>query len=264
MLDIQERHAPRWLMNRRRRPEAPLRLYCFAHSGGSIAEFVRWADDLPDIEVWGIQLPGRGSRISDPHYTRVDSLVHDLVEQAEFHGPFAFFGHSLGALLAYETARSLHRLGLPAPEYLMVSACPAPHLPRRLHPIHQLSDRELFAEIQGEYCTLPNEIAEDAELLAIVMSSHRCDFELVDSYQYVDGAPLNMPIHAVGGIEDRLTAMELAAWRDHCQGQFTLKLLPGGHFYLRQRSSGLFGLIQATLASRDLAASPADHVTPRL
>jgi surfactin synthase thioesterase subunit len=251
----QEPDAPRWLVNRRRHADAPVRLYCFAHSGGSIAEFLRWGDELPDIEVWGVQLPGRGSRISDPHYTRVGPLIHDLVQQAEFHGPFAFFGHSLGALLAYETTRALHERGLRGPQSLMVSACPAPHLPRRRPAIHQLGDRELFAEIQGSYGTLPDEMAEDPELLAIVMGLHRADFELVDSYQYVHGAPLDIPLHVFGGREDQLSTEELTAWQHHCQGPFALDLLPGGHFYLREQRSTLLGTIQAALV--------ADRVVPR-
>ncbi|GGU96708.1 thioesterase [Streptomyces albospinus] len=258
MPDIVEHSAPRWLVNRRKCPAAPMRLYCFAHSGGSASEFVRWGDDLSDIEVWGVQLPGRGSRLDDPQYTRVGPLIQDLVEQAEFQGPFAFFGHSLGALLAYETARALRERGLPGPEHLLLSACPAPHLPRGLPPIHQLGDRALFAAIQGQYGSLPDEVAEDPELLAIVMASHRSDFELVDSYRHASDTPLEVPLRVFGGTEDRLTAEDLTAWRGHCRGPFALNLLPGGHFYLREQRAALLALIQTALADRHRAASPAD------
>ncbi|MFC5204677.1 thioesterase II family protein [Streptomyces kaempferi] len=257
MSDLPEQTAPRWLANRRKRPEAAMRLYCFAHSGGSAAEFVRWGDDLPDIEVWGVQLPGRGSRLDDPQYTRVGPLVQDLVEQADFQGPCAFFGHSLGALLAYETTRALHEHGLPGPERLLLSACPAPHRPRGLPPIHHLDDRELFAAIQGQYASLPDEITEDPELLAIVMASHRSDFELVDSYRHTPGTPLDLPLHVFGGTEDRLTADDLAQWQGHSRGPFSLDLLPGGHFYLREQRTALLALIQAALTDRRHAGSAA-------
>ncbi|GAA1933653.1 thioesterase II family protein [Streptantibioticus ferralitis] len=264
MSDVPKHTARRWLANRRKRPEAAIRLYCFAHSGGSAAEYVRWGDDLPDIEVWGIQLPGRGSRLDDPLYTRVGPLIEDLVEQAGFQGPFAFFGHSLGALLAYETARALDARGLPGPERLLLSACPAPHRPRGLPPIHHLGDRDLFAAIQRQYASLPDEVAEDPDLLAIVMASHRGDFELVDSYRHTPGDPLDLPLHVFGGAEDRLTAGELGQWQDHSRGPFSLHLLPGGHFYLREQRTALLELIQTALADRRHAESPVDALSDDL
>ncbi|MDH6133739.1 surfactin synthase thioesterase subunit [Kitasatospora sp. MAA4] len=240
-------HPPRWLVTRRRRPEAAVRLYCFAHSGGSAGEFVRWGDDLPEVEVWGVQLPGRGSRFDEAPYTRVAPLVDALVEQAAFDGPFAFFGHSLGALLAYETARALRERGLPQPEQLILSAYPGPQLPRSIPPIHHLSDRELFAAIQGGYGSLPAELADDPELLALVMASHRADFEIVDTHRHRAGEPLDQPFHVVGGIEDRLTAEDLAGWQEHTRVPLRLSLLPGGHFYLRDQRAALLDLIRDAL-----------------
>ncbi|GHH96425.1 thioesterase [Streptomyces capillispiralis] len=239
-----------------------MRLYCFAHSGGSAAEYVRWGDDLPDIEVWGVQLPGRGSRLDDPPYTRVGPLVEDLVEQTGFREPFAFFGHSLGALLAYETARTLRERGLTGPQRLLLSACPAPHRPRGLPPIHHLGDEELFHAIQSRYASLPDEILEDPEMRAIVMASHRCDFELVDGYRHVPGEPLDLPLHVFGGIGDRLTAGELGQWRQHGRGGFSLDLLPGGHFYLREQRAALLGLVRAALGgNRRTGESPVDALS---
>ncbi|MFJ4183914.1 thioesterase II family protein [Kitasatospora sp. NPDC089509] len=264
MPEVPGHTVPRWLVNRRKRPDATIRLYCFAHSGGSAAEYVRWGDHVPDIEVWGVQLPGRGSRFDDPQYTRVGPLVHDLVEQAAFRAPFAFFGHSLGALLAYETARALRERGLPGPERLLLSACPAPHRPRGLPPIHHLGDRELFTAVQGEYGSLPDQVAEDPELLAIMMASHRFDFEMVDSYRHTPGEPLDLPLHVFGGTEDRLPAEELARWQSHSRGPFALNLLPGGHFYLREHRAALLALIRAALTDHRPAGPPVDPLSPDL
>src|SRR5205823_943244 len=91
-----------WLVCRQRRPEAAMRLYCLPHSGGSAGEYVRWSDGLPGVEVWGVQLPGRGQRVGEPPLTRMPALVAALVASVPFRPPFALFGHSLGGLVAYE------------------------------------------------------------------------------------------------------------------------------------------------------------------
>ncbi|MFB0620864.1 thioesterase II family protein [Streptomyces sp. AGS-58] len=244
-------HRPALLVCRRRRPDAAVRLYCFAHSGGSPGEFVRWGDELPEAEIWGVQLPGRGSRIDEPGHTRIEQAVAEIVEHAGFRGRFAFFGHSLGALLAFETARVLRDRGLPQPERLYLSACVAPDLPRGVPPIHHLGDRELFAAIQGQYGSLPTEIADDEELLALIMATHRADFEMVDSHRHTPGAPLALPLHVVSGTEDRIPAAALERWRSHSEGPFDLRWLPGGHFYLREQREALLRHIRDSLLDPD-------------
>ncbi|GAA2143466.1 alpha/beta fold hydrolase [Kitasatospora kazusensis] len=243
--------VPGLLVCRRRRPDAAVRLYCFAHSGGSPGEFVRWGDELPEAEIWGVQLPGRGSRIDDPAHTRMAGLVEELVEHAAFRGRYAFFGHSLGALAAFETARALRERGLPQPERLYLSACVAPDLPRGVPAVHHLGDRELFAAIQGQYGSLPAELAADDELLALVMGTHRADFEIVDSYRYTPGRPLDVPLHVIGGTEDRIPAAALEHWREHSLGPFDLRLLPGGHFYLREQREALLRYLRTSLLDTD-------------
>ncbi|RKH39255.1 thioesterase, partial [Corallococcus sp. AB050B] len=98
-----------------------MRLFCFPHSGGSVGEYVRWADLLPDLEVWGVQFPGRGARAEEAPFTRLNELVDALVRAVDFGASFAFFGHSLGALVAFETARRLRDLGRTPPDALFLS-----------------------------------------------------------------------------------------------------------------------------------------------
>ena len=157
----------RWLACRERRPEAKYRLYCFPHSGGSAGEFVVWADQLPEVEVLGIQLPGRGARLERGRVHPDGAAGRCHRAEVTFDGPFAFFGHSLGALVAYEVARVLHATGRRPPDRLFASACPAPHLPRIDPPIHQLPDEELAALINQEYASLPAEIMENPDLLRL-------------------------------------------------------------------------------------------------
>ena len=241
------RVSGRWLACRERRPEAKYRLYCFPHSGGSAGEFVVWADQLPEVEVLGIQLPGRGARLDEAAFTRMGPLVDSIVAEVTFQAPFAFFGHSLGALVAYEVAKVLHATGRRQPDRLFASACPAPHLPRISPPIHQLPDEELAALINQEYASLPAEIMENPDLLRLILPAHRSDFELVETYEYHAGEPLDRPLTVIGGTEDELTESELAAWGRHTATRLDLQLLPGGHFYLREQRDSLLHLVKERL-----------------
>jgi surfactin synthase thioesterase subunit/acyl carrier protein len=238
----------RWLACREQRPQARYRLYCFPHSGGSAGEFVRWADGLAEVEVLGIQLPGRGARLHEPAYTRMGPLVDAIAAEVAFRGPFAFFGHSLGALVAYEVARVLRATGRPQPDRLFVSACPAPHLTRVDRPIHQLPDEDLAAWIDEQYGSLPAEIKENPDVLRMVLPAHRSDFELVETYEYQPGEPLDRPLTVIGGAEDELPESELAAWGRHSAASCDLELLPGGHFYLREQQDRLLHLVNDRLA----------------
>jgi surfactin synthase thioesterase subunit len=242
-----DRTASRWFACRERNPEAPVRLYCFPHSGGTAGEYVRWADHLPDVEVWGLQLPGRGGRHGEAPLTWMPDLVEALVEEAAFDGRFALFGHSLGALVSYEVARRLRATGRRSPEWLFVSAYAAPHLPRGGPMDHLLSDAELADRIDRTYGTLPAEVRVDPELLALVLPAYRSDLTMVETYEHVPGEPLDCPLTVFGGTDDEATEAQLTAWRRHTTGPFAVRWLPGGHFYLREQRDALLGIIADSL-----------------
>ena len=176
-----------WLLRRSRRPEASHRLYCFPFAGGSPGGFLRWENRLPQVEVWGVLPPGRGMRFEEQPYTRVADLVRDLVGAVDFTPPFLLFGHSLGALLAFETARALHAAGRPAPLALVVSAHRPPHMPHGDVPIHSLPDDEFADEIARRYPAPPPELAEDPEFLAQSHRMLRSDLELFETYRHRPG-----------------------------------------------------------------------------
>ncbi len=238
-----------WLACRLRRPEAPVRLFCFPHSGGSVGEYVRWADLLPGVEVWGVQLPGRGARAEEAPFTRVDALVDTLVGAVDFGTRFAFFGHSLGALVAFETARRLRERGREPPRWLLLSAAPAPQLPPRSIPASHLDEDGLLTALEPTYGELMAELREDAELRELILPGLRADLALVESYQHPPGAPLDCAMVVTGGEQDDLTREELEPWRVHTTGPFGLHLLPGGHFYLREQRDTLLRLVARTLSS---------------
>lgn len=245
----QQEAGSAWLACRQRRPDAAVRLYCFPHSGGSAGEYVRWSDWLPGIEVWGLQLPGRGPRLAEEPYLCVDALVEAMVDSVAFRPPFAFFGHSLGAVVAFETARALRDRGGPKPEALILSAYHAPHLPSTTPEVHRLPDAQLWPIVERQFGELSPELHDDPDFRQLILAYHRADFEMIETYRYAEGPPLSVPVTVVGGTEDYPEDM-LRAWRRHTTGPFAMQLFTGDHFYLRKQRDALLRFITSILANR--------------
>jgi surfactin synthase thioesterase subunit len=216
----------------RRAPE--LRLFAFAHCGGGTRLFQAWPAALPStLEVCPVLLPGREARRDEEPLTSVPALVDAAAAalQPRLDVPFVLFGHSLGALLAFELARRMCHAGMP-PLALVVSACAAPGTARVARAIHGLPDGELI-EAVAEFGGLPEELREDAEVRAEIVPALRADFTAAETYTYRPDAPLALPVIAMGGTADPMvTRPELEAWRTQTARRFSLNLLPGGHFYL--------------------------------
>ncbi len=246
----------RWLLRRTPRPTAPLRLYCFPHSGGSAGEYLSWSDGLPDTEVWGLQLPGRGGRMAQAPLTTMDDLVEAIVSEVDFASPYAFFGHSLGALVAYETAAALRDRDLPGPEQLILSAFGAPHLHRGGPRLDQLDGLELVSAIEAEYGPLPAEVHDDPELRRLVLIGLRADLEILAGYQHLPVAPLASPITVLGGSDDHLTEAELSAWDSYTAASFDLRMFSGDHFYFREQRDATLRQLAASLAECAQRALP--------
>ncbi|GAB3135815.1 thioesterase II family protein [Microbispora hainanensis] len=240
--------ASPWLLCRRRNPDARIRIYCFPHSGGSPAEYLCWADDLPEAEIWGVQLPGRGGRLAEAPHLEVREAVRAFVRAVEPVAPFAFFGHSLGALLAFEAARLLVARGGRAPAHLLLSAMPAPQLEFARPDVGRLPDAELLAYVDVAYGTVPAAVREDPELVKLVAPAYRADLTMVARYRYEPAEPLDVPMTLLGGADDSLSG-ELDGWRAHSRREPGLRLFPGGHFYLRDRHHEVMSTIRRAVLS---------------
>jgi medium-chain acyl-[acyl-carrier-protein] hydrolase len=197
--------------------------------------FRKWDTKLPgNVEVCAIQLPGREERLLDPPFRQIGPLVNVLSEVVPINPekPFVFFGHSMGALIAFELSRRLRRLGARQPDHLFVSGFRAPHLPDRQAPTYDLPDTEFLAELRRLSGT-PDEVLESRDLMDFLMPTLRADFALTERYSYVHEMPLECSISAFGGFEDpEVNHDEIAAWRQHTNGSFHLQMIPGSHFFL--------------------------------
>jgi surfactin synthase thioesterase subunit len=207
---------------------------------------VRWSDDLPGVGLWAVQLPGRASRIAERPFTRMRPLVDAVVGAMTFERPFALFGHSFGALVAFEVTRTLRDLGREQPDHLFLSSCPAPPVSSTRAPIHQLSDELLLGEIERRWGPLPSEVLADPGLLSLTLDCYRADFEVLATYGYVRGEPLDCPITALVGAEER-NPSRVKDWGTHTKGPSEFRILPGDHFYFRTRPHELLDIMRASL-----------------
>lgn len=229
-----------------------LRLFCFPYAGGGGSVFRTWSELLPaGVDLWAAQLPGRESRVGEPALRRLDPLVEALYEAIlpRLDLPYAFFGHSMGALVAFELTRRLRRAGAPQPSRLLLAAFRAPQLPNPNIRIHHMPDEVLKTVLRKE--GTPPEVLDNVELMRALLPMLRADFELCDTYGYRDEPPLTMPVSVFGGDQDvRVSRGDLGMWRVQAGGPFRLVMLPGSHFFLHSSQDLLL-----TEVSRELAAT---------
>jgi medium-chain acyl-[acyl-carrier-protein] hydrolase len=239
-----------WIIRRKPSPQARLRLFCFPYAGGGVSIFRAWSDTLPaDVEVCPLQFPGRGTRLMEPPFTQLSPLVQALAEALFplLDKPFAFFGHSLGALVSFELARRLRRQYAVQPVRLFISADRAPQIPNRDPAIHSLPEGEFLTELRRLKGT-PTELLEDEEVMQIMLPVLRTDFAVYETYRYSTEPPLNCPISAFGGLQDhRVNRGDLEAWRDHTGVSFSLTMFPGDHFYLNTTQPALLQVLSQEL-----------------
>jgi surfactin synthase thioesterase subunit len=215
---------------------APVKLFCFAHAGGGGGFFQPWRSVLvPDVEVCPVILPGREARVRETPYARIEDVLDPLCEALLPYtdGPYALFGHSMGAVLAYEVARRLSASTGGAPACLFVSGRRAPHLPARREPLHKLPEED-FVEAMTRLNGTPEEVLRQGDLIKLFLPSLRADFELNEVYEQLPGAVLACPVSALTGDADpEVDLDEMAAWRETTEGGFTLRVFRGDHFYLK-------------------------------
>jgi surfactin synthase thioesterase subunit len=214
-------------------------MFCFPHAGGGIATYRLWPAGLPDdLEIWAAQLPGRASRWREPPLKSIPALVDALTQALLPHidRPFLFFGHSMGAVLAFEVTRALVSTGRRVPQHLVVSGYRPPGMPGIEAPMHRLPNDAFIAEIDRRYGGIPVELLCEREVLALLLPGLRADIMALETFEPEPRAPLDCPISAFGGVHDRLAPRtHLEAWCSQTSGVFRTRAFPGDHFYLNSQ-----------------------------
>jgi medium-chain acyl-[acyl-carrier-protein] hydrolase len=232
-----------WLSKIGGSPSALVTLYCVPHAGVGASAYRGWDKALgPDIEVVSIQLPGRENRHREPALSSMSQLIPVLTSAVldRAKKPFAIFGNSMGALIAFETVHEIEKRSGKVPLHFFVSACAAPQLSARPSPIHQLPDADFVAELMKRYDGIPRAILEDPEFMQAVLPTVRADLKLYEEYRYSSKAPLRCPISVFGGRNDSTISPDrLAGWEQQTLGAFNLRLLDSGHLYLQTQLAAL-------------------------
>ncbi|MEV7389551.1 alpha/beta fold hydrolase [Streptomyces sp. NPDC091215] len=225
-----------------------VRLFCLPHAGAGASAYRDWPELLaPDIEAIPVQFPGRENRFREPALHSASELVAELLEPFASRAGhnFTLFGHSMGALLAYELAHEMSALGKP-PGHLFVSGLGAPHLPREGPVLHRLPDDELIAVVDQLEGTSPEVLAQP-ELVQLLLPLFRADLRVWETYVPHRG-PLRVPITAMGGRQDPGVALDrLAAWGSLTSAGFRLQAFDGGHFYHHSAPADVAAMLRERL-----------------
>lgn len=236
------------------------RIFLFSHAGAGASYYMRWKKyfDPTFAEVYPVQLPGRENRAKEPLIREFDVLTDQIVETlAQYTDmPYAFFGHSLGASVCYDTAVKLRNLGLPEPECLILSANRPPVIKPDYSFIYSMSDAS-FCTLLQENGAMHGDMLESKEFREAYLPVIRSDFELYVSYDTKQQtSPLHSDIYALCGDCDPFAAKEhMELWKDYTTGSFQMQAFHGGHFYLNDHVSEICEIISNKLhakISRDL------------
>jgi medium-chain acyl-[acyl-carrier-protein] hydrolase len=237
---------------------ASVRLFCFPYAGGGASSFRGWQEHLGDgIVACPVHLPGRERRMREPAMRRMAPLAQAVADALVSHAdrPYAFFGHSMGAVLAYEAALELQARGALLPSCVFLSAMRAPECPRTNEEFHKLPDPAMIERLR-DFSGTPEEALRHPELMEILLPIIRADFEAVETHVYQDATPLDCPIHAFAGSQDpEATVDDMEPWSRHTRRTFKIDVLPGNHFFLHSATHRLLDLI-----SRQLQTCMQDHL----
>ncbi|MDA0638781.1 alpha/beta fold hydrolase, partial [Nonomuraea sp. MCN248] len=234
-------------------------MFCLPYAGGGASSYRGLLRELDGLTVTPIQLPGRENRITEPPAFTIGEIA-DEIEPATGE-PYALYGHSMGARLAFEVARELRRRGLPPPARLYVGGGHPPHRKVPLAATADLPDETFIDQLVRRAGALP-ELKHEPELRELLLPVLRADFAWIKRYRYEPEPPLDTPIVAFTGLDDGEVAVpDLLGWARHTTAGFRLRTLVGGHLFVKDRPADVAALIAADVAgTHPLPASDEIHL----
>lgn len=230
---------------------ARLQLFCLPYSGASAMVYSRWRRQLPEwLSVQPVELPGRGMRLGEALQTDMQALARQLAGEwlPRIDGPYALFGHSLGAVLAFELAHALGEAAAPRPLALIASGSAAPS--RREDYERDYAQPKTDAQLRDDLRTLqgtPQEVLDNQELMDLTLPILRADFLMCGRYRKVQRPALGCSMHVLGGARDKVSQEQLLAWELESTANFSLDMFPGGHFFIHEHEARVLRALKAHL-----------------
>ncbi|MDC3412619.1 thioesterase domain-containing protein [Aquibacillus sp. 3ASR75-11] len=224
--------SSKWFGNYKNQYHGKLKLFCFPYAGAGASIFRNWPNQLSDVDVIPIQLPGRENRYNEPPELDMHNLAKKIgiCIKPYLEEPFVFFGHSMGALISFELTRFIRREFNILPRLLIISACRAPQC-KKSEPLSCLPTKDFLKKVEDLNGT-SNQILNNPDLIQLIEPILRKDFYLCETYKYQKESPLECPITVYGGAHDSVSSEEeLSLWSKHTSNTFEKKIFPGGHFY---------------------------------
>ena len=230
---------------------ARLRLFCFPCAGGGPSTFYTWPNELPsDIEIIAIQLPGVERRVMESPIESISEVVRRLLPEiySELDKPFAFFGHSLGALVSFELTHELQKRHGLQPIRLFVAGKRAPQILNWNPPIHDLPDTDFLEKLQSRYGGIPEQILGTPDVVQLFLPGLKASLKMDESYRYKRGQPLLCDITAFCGYQDNTAPKaDMESWSHQTKRSFTLHMIPGNHFFINSNQEQLLHILSDEL-----------------
>lgn len=220
-----------------------LRLFMLPPAGGDVSTYLHWEEELPgDVELGLVRLPGRGARLAEPAFDRAEALTEVLADEIAAYTdlPYVLFGHSMGGLLAYELVQKLHQRGMRLPETVIISSMKAPcYMDKFTESLTADAGDKLYLKSNDDFINtiiglggIPEALIQNREFLQLILPTFRQDMKLCETYNPDDAQTVPVSFEIYGGNRDSIaTREELEGWRAYTEGNFTLTLFQGGHFY---------------------------------
>lgn len=232
----------KWLVSHQQNDDATLNLFCFPYAGGNAAAFKSWVAYLPKtINLFAIELPGHGTRLSEKPVDNFNAMIEEMTRAALplLSKPYSVFGHSMGAIFAFEFTRHLRRQGISIPVHMFLSAQEGARF-KYDHPRYLLSDDEFIQYLRKRGGT-SEKILENRELMDCLLPMLRLDHEFSETYSldYQEEPPLDCPITVMSGLEDDIKEEDLKIWSSETRGLFDVAYFPGDHFFIREQEEAV-------------------------
>lgn len=231
-----------------------MKLFCIPNAGGSAVIYLKWKKYLDDfIELFPIELAGRGSMFKSPFYKSLEEAVDDvyrIVESNIGESHYAIFGHSMGSEIAYELCKKIHNSGNEMPRHVFLSGRYPPHICKKGKMMHQLSDKELLHEIIS-YGGTSEELLENQDVVDYFLEIIRADYRIIENHRHVeDNFMFPEDITVLRGKDDSLVDFsDLEEWKQYASKNCYIKEFNGGHFYMNEHLEEVTSLINTTLLS---------------